>query len=116
MTHPVGLKMGKQYQHHMIQHPHHLPRGKGTSFFMSMLQGKGGGMLGAGAGGAVGSYGTYFVCKKFKKCKNKCLSAPPTCTGCLDSCAQAAAVGAGALGAAGSGIGQGIQNRDQFKS
>jgi len=81
-----------------------------SSFFMSavgnMAGGKGGGMLGAGAGAALGSFGTYMICKKMKGCNNECGKAPPDCPKCLDTCAKLSAAGAAVAGAGGSALGQ----------
>lgn len=100
----------------MMSHP--IPRGRwgaarshhDSSFMMQMIGnamgGKGGGMAGGALGGAAGAFGTYMICKSMKGCTNKCMSAPPDCTGCLDMCAKLSAAGAAAGGAAGSGLGQ----------
>jgi len=107
----------------MMSHP--MPRGRwgavrnhhDSSFMMGMLGGganmvgnsmggKGGGMMGGAMGGAAGAFGTYMLCKKMKGCTQKCMSAPPDCSGCLDMCAKLSAAGAAAGGAAGSGLGQ----------
>lgn len=96
----------------MLKIPHghlHHPQ-KGTSFFMSMvgnaMGGAGGGMLGAGAGAAGGTMLAFYGCKRAKGCTQKCMAAPPDCTGCLEMCAKISAAGAAAGGAGGSALGQ----------
>lgn len=103
--------------HEMSAHHEDILHGAGfghrrhdTSFMLgaigNMAGGKGGGMAGSALGGAAGAFGTYMLCKSMKGCTNKCMSAPPDCTGCLDMCAKMSAAGAAVGGAAGSYAGQ----------